>query len=145
VDREAGGGRGAKKREGDRRGRRRSVVATGKKQNSHLALCSQALLLGHRCLRGHDTLDFLLLFVFSNFKQGQDGERKSRERGRERKREGNASTSISLTVKLSFEMMPAVAFSFVRSEPEEGRGWGCSLTAASGASWGAMVARAFCF
>ena len=70
-------------------------------------------------------------------------EREEREKGATTST--SKSRSFPLTVKLSFEMMPAVAFSFVSSEPEEGRGWSCSLTEAAGASWGAMVARAFCF
>lgn len=95
-----------------------------------LALCSQALLLSDSCLRRHDALYLLLLFVVSSFSQGK----RVREREEKRAKEEQCNPSIH-TVKLSLEMIPAVAFSLVSSEPEEGRGCCCcSLTAAAGAS-----------
>jgi hypothetical protein len=53
-------------------------------------------------------------------------ERESKEKKKRAKKQMHRSPfSLSLTVKLSFETMPAVAFSLVSSEPDDGRGWGC--------------------
>ena len=122
------------------------VVAAGKELLSPRALLAGApprppLPPGPRRARSPPPVCVCDIFIRVEMVREREERRK-----RGRKREGNAFPHRSLlTVKLSLEMMPAAAFSFVRSEPEEGRGWSCSLTAASGASWGAMVARTFCF
>lgn len=47
-----------------------------------LALCSQALLFGDRCLRSHNALDLLLLFMVSDFNQKKMVREEDRERER---------------------------------------------------------------